>query len=138
MSDSRIPPALSAASSRVGTAPSGRGKTIATRLPKSEMEAVEAAAKTAGKSASVWLREAAIAHLNRPVETRKTLPDPTLLAEILGLRNLTINLLSAVAVDLPKETIQRIVTHADATKQGKAEEVLRRLQGDPDPGMVAK
>jgi hypothetical protein len=138
MSDSRIPPALSAVSSRVETAPSGRGKTIATRLPKSEMEAVEAAAKIAGKSTSVWLREAAIAHLNRPVETRKSLPDPTLLAEVLGLRNLTINLLSAVAVDLPKETIQRIVTHADATKQGKAEEVLRRLQGDPDPGMVAK
>jgi hypothetical protein len=138
MSDSRIPPTLSAASSRVGTAPSGRGKTIATRLPKSEMEAVEAAAKTAGKSASVWLREAAIAHLNRPVETRKSLPDPTLLAEVLGLRNLTINLLSAVAVDLPKDTIQRIVTHADATKQGKAEEVLRRLQGDPDPGKAAK
>jgi hypothetical protein len=138
MSDSRIPPTLSAASSRVGTAPSGRGKTIATRLPKSEMEAVEAAAKAAGKSASVWLREAAIAHLNRPVETRKTLPDPTLLAEILGLRNLTINLLSAVAVDLPKETIQRIVTHADATKQGKAEEVLRRLQDELDAGKASK
>jgi hypothetical protein len=138
MSESRIPPTLSAASSRVGTAPSGRGKTIATRLPKSEMEAVEAAAKTAGKSASVWLREAAIAHLNRPVETRKTLPDPTLLAEILGLRNLTINLLSAVAVDLPKETIQRIVTHADATKQGKAEEVLRRLQDELDAGKASK
>ena len=52
---------------------------------------------------------------------------PTLLAEVLGLRNLTINLLSAVAVDLPKDTIQLIVTHADATKQGKTEEVLRRL-----------
>ena len=138
MSDSRIPPTLSAASSRVGTAPSGRGKTIATRLPKSEMEAVGAAAKTAGKSASVWLREAAIAHLNRPVETRKSLPDPTLLAEVLGLRNLTINLLSAVAVDLPKETIQRIVTHADATKQGKAEEVLRRLQDELDAGKASK
>ena len=138
MSDSRISPALSAASSRVGTAPSGRGKTIATRLPKSEMEAVEAAAKTAGKSASLWLREAAIAHLNRPVVTRKSLPDPTLLAEILGLRNLTINLLSAVAVDLPKDTIQRIVTHADATKQGKAEEVLRRLQDELDAGKAAK
>ena len=138
MSDSRIPPALSAASSRVGTAPSGRGKTLATWLPKSEMEAVEAAAKAAGKSASVWLREAAIAHLNRPVATRKTLPDPTLLAEILGLRNLTINLLSAVAVDLPKETIQRIVTHADATKQGKAEEVLRRLQDELDAGKASK
>jgi hypothetical protein len=47
-------------------------------------------------------------------------------------------LLSAVAVDLPRETIQRIVTHADATKQGKAEEVLRRLQEEPDDGKVAK
>ena len=138
MSDSRIPPTLSAASSIIETAPSGRGKTIATRLPKSEMEAVEAAAKTAGKSTAVWLREAAIAYLNRPVETRKSLPDPTLLAEVLGLRNLTINLLSAVAVDLPKETIQRIVTHADATKQGKAEEVLRRLQDAQDPPTVAE
>jgi hypothetical protein len=138
MSDLRIPPTLSAATSIVGTAPSGRGKTIATRLPQSEMEAVEAAAKTAGKSASVWLREAAIAHLNRPAEIRKTLPDPTLLAEILGLRNLTINLLSAVALDLPKETIQRIVTHADATKQGKAEEVLRRLQDEANAQTVAK
>jgi hypothetical protein len=138
MSDSRIPSALFAASSRVEAAPSGRGKTIATRLPKSEMEAVEAAAKAAGKSTSVWLREAAIAHLNRPVETKKSLPDPTLLAEVLGLRNLTINLLSAIAVDLPRETIQRIVTHADATKQGKAEEVFRRLQGEPDDGKVAK
>ena len=138
MSDSRIPTALFAASSRGETAPSGRGKTIATRLPKSEMEAVVAAAKTAGKSTSVWLREAAIAHLNRALQSRKSLPDPTLLAEILGLRNLTINLLSAVAVDLPKETIQRIVTHSDATKQGKAEEVLRRLQDDPDAGSVAK
>jgi hypothetical protein len=138
MSDSRIPPVLFAASSRVKTAPSGRGKTIATRLPKSEMEAVEAAAKTAGKSSSVWLREAAIAHLNRPVQTKKPLPDPTLLAEILGLRNLTVNLLSAVAVDLPKETVQRIVTHADATKQGKAEEVLRRLQDEAEPKAAAK
>ena len=69
------------------------------------MEAVEAAAKNVGKSTSVWLREAAIAYLNRPVQTRKYLLDPTLLAEVQGLRNLTINLLSAVAVDLPKETI---------------------------------
>ena len=138
MSDSRIPPALSAVSSRVGTAPSSRGKTIATRLQKSEMDAVEAAAKTAGKSTAVWLREAAIAYLNRPAEPRKSLPDPTLLAEVLGLRNLTINLLSAVAVDLPRDTIQRIVTHADATKQGKAEEVLRRLQDEPSTQTAAK
>jgi len=116
----------------------GRTKTIATRLPKAEIEAVEAAAKAAQKSAAVWLREAAIAHLNRPAVIRKSSPDPTLLAEILGLRNLTINLLSAVAVDLPKDVIQRIVTHADSTKQGKAEEILRRLEGSPTSRTAAK
>jgi len=30
------------------------------------------------------------------------------------------------------------VTHADATKQGKAEEVLRRLQDELDAGKAAK
>ena len=84
------------------------------------MEAVEAAANAASQSPSVWLREAAIAHLKRPVPKKKSLPNPTLLGEILALRSIVVNLLSAVAVDLPKETVQRIVTQADAIKQGKA------------------
>ena len=129
MTKLRIPPPLYSESSNGHAAPVSRAKTIATRLPQTEMEAVEAAAKVAGKTCSEWLREAAIAHLGRPVPVPKQTPDPTLLAETLGLRNILINLLSAVAVDLPKETVQRIVAHADAIKQGKAEEVLRRLEG---------
>jgi len=38
-----------------------------------------------------------------------------------------INLLSAAAPELSKDAVQRIVTLADATKQGKAEEILRCL-----------
>ncbi len=30
--------------------------------------------------------------------------------------------------DLPEETVQRIVKHADAIKEGKADEILRRLE----------
>ena len=91
------------------------------------MRAVEEAAKAAGKTCSEWLRDAAIAHLNRPIRTRKSVPDPTLLAEVLGLRSVLVNLLSAAAPELSKEAVQKIVTHADSIKQGKADEVLRRL-----------
>jgi hypothetical protein len=94
------------------------------------MEAVEAAATAAGKTCSEWLRDAAITQLNRPVRAKKPAPDPTILAEIVGLRSIVVNLLAAVATDLPKDTIQRIVTQADAVKQGKADQIIRRLEDD--------
>ena len=127
MSSSRIPPPFSVADLEARLTPSHRAKTLATRLPPAEMRAVEEAAKAAGKTCSEWLRDAAIAHLNRPVRTRKPLPDPTLLAELLGLRSVLVNLLSAAAPELSKDAVQKIVTHADSIKQGKADEVLRRL-----------
>jgi len=46
----------------------------------------------------------------------------------MGLRSLVQNLIAA-ASDLPEETVQRIVKHADANKEGKAEEILKRLEG---------
>lgn len=96
------------------------------------MRSVDAAAKAAGKTCSEWLREAAIAHLNRPVRTRKPMPDPTLLAEILALRSVLVNLLSAAAPELSKDAVQRITSLADSTKQGKADEILRRLHDQSD------
>ena len=128
MSNHRVPPPLFSEPPSKIEGPSSRAKTLATRLPKAEMEAVEAAASAANKTCSEWLRDAAIAHLNRPIPKKKSAPDPTLLAEIVGLRSIVVNLLAAVAVDLPKETIQRIVTQADSVKQGKADEILRRLE----------
>ena len=128
MSNHRVPPPLFSEPPSKIEETSSRAKTLATRLPKAEMEAVEAAASAANKTCSEWLRDAAIAHLKRPAPRKKSAPDPTLLAEIVGLRSIVVNLLAAVAVDLPKETIQRIVTQADSVKQGKAEEILRRLE----------
>ncbi len=127
----RIPPSLHSPAQNPESKPSSTTRTIATRVPNSEADAIDAAAKAAGKTCAVWLREAALAHLNRSVRGKKSSPDPTLLAEVLALRSLTVNLFSALAGDLPKETIQKIVAHADTTKQGKADEILRRLE-DPN------
>lgn len=77
------------------------------------------------------MREAVILHLKRPARKKKTVPDATLLAEILGLRSLVHNLLVA-ASDIPETTVAQIVKHADAIKEAKAEEILRRLEGHPE------
>lgn len=105
-------------------------KTIATRLPPVEIKAVETAAQVAGQTCAEWMREAILLHLKRPARKKKSAPDATLLAEILGLRSLVQNLIAA-ASDLPEETVQRIVKHADAIKEGKAEEMLKRLEDAP-------
>ena len=127
MSILRIPAPLESVSPSVELKPSTALKTIATRLPPAEVKAVEAAAVTAGQTCSEWMREAVLLHLKRPPR-KKSSPDPTLLAELMGLRSLLQNLIAA-ASDLPEETVQRIVKHADAIKEGKAEEILRRLEG---------
>ena len=128
MSILRIPPPLELASPSAEPKPSTALKTIATRLPPAELKAVEAAAEAAGQTCSEWMREAVQLHLKRPARKKRPAPDPTLLAELMGLRSLVHNLIVA-ASDLPEETVQRIVKHADTIKEGKAEEILKRLEG---------
>lgn len=124
----RIPPPLDSAVPQVEPKPSTALKTIATRLPPAEVKAVEAAAEIVGQTCAEWMREAILLHLKRPTRKKRSTPDPTLLAEILGLRSLVQNLIAA-ASDLPEETVQRIVKHADSIKEGKAEEILKRIEG---------
>ena len=124
----RIPPPLDSSAPRVEPKPSTALKTVATRLPPAEVKAVEAAAAIAGQTCAEWMREAILLHLKRPSRKKKPSPDPTILAEMMGLRSLVQNLIAA-ASDLPEETVQRIVKHADAIKEGKAEEILKRLEG---------
>jgi hypothetical protein len=50
---------------------------------------VEAAAANAGKKVAEWLRDAALAHARAGAEEQT---DPILLAEIMGMRNLMLNL----------------------------------------------
>jgi hypothetical protein len=129
----RIPPPLHSAAPHVEPKPSTALKTIATRLPPAEVKAVEAAAGIAGQTCAEWMREAILLHLKRPARKKKPAPDPIILAELMGLRSLVQNLIAA-ASDLPDETVQRIVKHADAIKEGKAEEILRRIEGVPLEG----
>jgi hypothetical protein len=123
----RIPPPLDSTAPHVGPKPSTALKTIATRLPPAEVKAVEAAAEIAGQTCAEWMREAILLHLKRPARKKRPAPDPTLLAEFMGLRSLVQNLIAA-ASDLPEETVQRIAKHADSIKEGKAEEILKRLE----------
>ena len=128
MSRPRIPQSLAARELEARLTPSHQAKTLATRLPRAEMLAVEEAAQAAGQTCSQWLREAALAHLKRPVRSRKSMPDPTLLTELMGLRQLTVNLFSAVAgSSISTEEVREIVRQADHVKEGKADEILRRL-----------
>ena len=102
-------------------------KTIGVRFPPAEVKAVKAAADAAGQSCTEWIREAVRLHLKQPARKKKPAPDPTLLTELMGLRSLVQNLITA-ASDLPEDTVQRIARHADSIKEGKAEEVLKRIE----------
>ena len=117
MSRPRIPQSLAAREFEARLTPSHQAKTLATRLPRAEMLAVEEAAQAAGQTCSQWLREAAIAHLKRPVRSRKSKPDPTLLTELMGLRQLTVNLFADVAgSSISPEQVSDIVRQADHVK----------------------
>ena len=130
MSQLRIPPSLNPPAPHAEPRPSTALKTIATRLSPSEVKGVKAAAEISGQTCSEWMREALLLHLKRPARKKKPSPDPTILAELMGLRSLVQNLIAA-ASDLPEETVQRIVKHADSIKESKAEEILKRLEDVP-------
>ena len=131
MSGSRVPPLFSARTLEARLTPSHEAKTLSMRLPWQELLAVEDAAKASGKTRSEWLREAVLAHLQKPIRSRKSAPDPTLLTELVGLRQLTVNLFAALASpEFSTATVQQVVKQADHVKEGKADEILRRLDGE--------
>ncbi len=101
------------------------------RLPWQELHAVEDAAKASGKTRSEWLREAVLAHLQKPIRTRKSAPDPTLLTELVGLRQLTVDLFTALAnPDYSSDAVQQVAERVERMKEGKADEILRRLDSE--------
>lgn len=66
-----------------------RTKSIATRLTEAELGEIDAAAVMAGKKVSEWLRATALASVRAPEQEHA---DVVLLAEIIGMRNLMLNL----------------------------------------------
>ena len=99
-----------------------RVKSIATRLTEAELAEIEAAAFKAGKKVSEWLRDTALASVRAPQEQQT---DTLLLAEIMGMRDLMLNLFAQASKGpLSAEDMRKMSRYADAIKEQKAREFL--------------
>jgi hypothetical protein len=99
-----------------------RARSIATRLTDAELAEVEAASAIAGKKVAEWLREAALTHARADQEKQT---DPILLAEIMGMRNLMLNLFAKASQGpLSVEDIRKMSAYSESIKEQKAEEFL--------------
>jgi hypothetical protein len=118
-----LPPVASASVSSVPNDAS-RVKSIATRLTEAEFDEIEAAASKAGKKVSEWLRDTALGHSRAPQEEQT---DTLLLAEIMGMRDLMLNLFAQASKgSLSSEDMRKMSVYADSIKEQKAREFLSK------------
>jgi hypothetical protein len=118
-------------STRASVNESSRGRSVATRLTEVEFGEVERAAVTAGKKLAEWLREAAIAHARAGQEHT----DPILLAEVMGMRNVMLNLFAKASQGpVTVDDFRKMSAYSDSIKEQKAGEILaqRRRQKGPE------
>jgi hypothetical protein len=109
-------------SSPVSSNETSRARSIATRLTETEFGEVEAAAVNAGKKVAEWLREAALAHARAGADEQT---DPILLAEIMGMRNLMLNLFARASEGpLTTEDLRKMSAYSDSIKEQKAQEFM--------------
>jgi uncharacterized protein (DUF1778 family) len=108
-------------STRAASEPS-RTKSIATRLTEAELGEIETAASKAGKKVSEWLRDAALTSARSPQQEPT---DAVLLAEIIGMRDLMLNLFAQASKGpLSTEDMRKISAYADSIKEQKASQIL--------------
>jgi hypothetical protein len=99
-----------------------RVKSIATRLTEAELGEIEAAASKAGKKVSEWLRDTALASVRSPQQEQT---DAVLLAEIIGMRDLMLNLFAQASKGpVSMEDMRKISAYADSIKEQKASQML--------------
>ena len=123
-SDIKPQPVAEPASAIQAASDVSRVKSIATRLTEAELGEIEAAASKAGKKVSEWLRDTALASVRAPQEKQT---DTVLLAEIMGMRDLMLNLFAhASKGPLSTEDMRKISAYADSIKEQKAREFLSR------------
>jgi hypothetical protein len=104
-----------------------RIETMATRITSEEMQAVKTAARNSGSSCSEWLREAALAFLQEPIETSDNTPiEVTILQEMMRLRLLMVNLFAGALPGLALQNVYQIMEYADSAKYNEAAKVMRR------------
>lgn len=110
------------ASSNPTASEASRTKSTATRLTEAELGEIEAAASKAGKKVSEWLRDAALTSARSPQQGPT---DAVLLAEIIGMRDLMLNLFAQASKGpLSTEDMRKISAYADSIKEQKASQIL--------------
>ena len=120
--DTKTQQTIEPAPSTLAASETSRTKSVATRLTEAELGEIEAAASKAGKKVSEWLRDAALTSARSPQE------EPTeaiLLAEIIGMRDLILNLFAQASKGpLSTEDMRNISAYADSIKEQKAVQIL--------------
>ncbi len=122
--DSKLQEIAKPASASPAASDISRVKSIATRLTEVELGEIEAAAFKAGKKVSEWLRDTALASVRAPQQEQT---DTVLLAEIIGMRDLMLNLFAQASKGpLSTEDMRKMSAYADSIKEQKAREFLSR------------
>ena len=101
-----------------------RTRSAGAKVTEQEYAQLEALAQTRGLTLGEWCRDVLLAQLRPSVAS---LPEETILAEVLGLRMIMINLLRALGNEktLTPEKVQKVIQWADTEKLTTAVERLR-------------
>jgi hypothetical protein len=101
-----------------------RTRSAGTKVTEQEYTQLEVLAQTRGLTLGEWCRDVLLAQLKPSVVS---LPEETILAEVLGLRMIMINLLRALGNEetLTPEKVQKVIQWADTEKLTTAVERLR-------------
>ena len=101
-----------------------RTRSAGAKVTEQEYAQLEALAQTRGLTLGEWCRDVLLAQLKPSVAS---LPEETILAEILGLRMIMINLLRALGNEetLTADKVQKVIHWADTEKLATAGERLR-------------
>ena len=101
-----------------------RTRSAGAKVTEQEYAQLEALAQTRGLTLGEWCRDVLLAQLRPSVAS---LPEETILAEVVGLRMIMINLLRALGNEEPltPEKVQKVIQWADTEKLTTAVERLR-------------
>ncbi|MGH9378739.1 MAG: hypothetical protein ACRD1I_08065 [Terriglobia bacterium] len=111
-----------------------RIKSVGTKVTEAEYGRLDAAAKASGQTLAEWVREVLLASVG---ETRATVAEKTVLAEVLGLRTILLNLFYKLAKGeaIIEDKIKELIERADAGKLPKAQERLEAAAKKSSPGV---
>jgi hypothetical protein len=106
--------------------------TLATRVTSEELSDIRAAAFACGVTTSHWLRNAAIACLQRNDGSQHAPLESTILAEIMGLRLVVLNLFPHAIPGLSLANLHSVMAHAESGKHLEVARLLSRTRDEPD------